>query len=370
MKNNDYLIAFCTHINSPYKKSIVEDSLKKLNEEKLDVCISTHSNQYLGDISKLAKFTYYDYNNEYITVEDYVKYADYIDVKNCKGGTTFWFANGNGYTERLVDPPYSKPALSLLKNAIFVAKCNHYKWLVYFEYDIPIPEDGLKNLIDKKIVELEEKSKECFIYTANFYGTELIYPGMIIFKTDTLFNHDIILNNKWNLNKTDWIKSWGNSGFEHTLESCIKEVYDKSGIISERIYQDSITFWKEDNPQNLSRSSNSPVEFKDIVAYLYPYKNNKEEIELYFLAYNPGLISNSIESVSIYYDENIVYSLQECILHNHLDNFEILLPSPKYTKNIKLIYTKNGDNKMCFECTTQNLQKIHDYIIRYTRHTK
>ena len=170
MKNN-YLVIFSAHVDNENKRDETIKTLKHLKESNIDVCLSTHSNLYLDELSQYVKFIIYDKNNEFLTLQDYIDNSKYIDDVQKYGypnGKTFH--NFGHVSITTPGSPHSKCALSLLRNGVMISELNNYKWTIYLEYDIKIPRLGFKSFFDYYIDKLVESGKKCFHYETKFDG--------------------------------------------------------------------------------------------------------------------------------------------------------------------------------------------------------
>ena len=152
MKDN-YLVIVGSHVNSQFKKEWALELLTSLKNENIDVCLSTHSNEYLSELTELVDYLVYDYNNEFIYPSDLFKNADVFSPESMKYGYMNYYYNYE-FGKISYNWPHtyhSKAVLILLKNGINVAHTNEYKWVIYIEYDMPIPIDGYKKFIENKI---------------------------------------------------------------------------------------------------------------------------------------------------------------------------------------------------------------------------
>jgi len=176
------------------KKEFAIETLKHLQDNNIDVCISTHCNKYLEELSLYAKYIIYDYNNELVVVKDFLDNIDLIDDScNINGSVdnffTFDYSGDSPVASRFIPgPEHSKPALILLRNGVQVAHSNQYKWVIYLEYDLPIPIGGYKKFIEDKISILENNNKECFYYISNLTYNQYLWGGCFICKTNKLFS--------------------------------------------------------------------------------------------------------------------------------------------------------------------------------------
>ncbi len=213
---NNYLVVLASYINTDTKRDIVVDTLKHLKEQNIDVCMVMHSNQYLNDVVKYVKYLYYDYDNEYVDIQDFYTNTELLNDKNCSiGFSNVWLAGNDWNTRIHIKPEYSRCALSLLRNGSIISHINNYDWVVYLEYDIPVPSAGYKKLIEDKINILNRDNKNCFFFKELTMDLP-VWPAIMIFNSNKLYNSYIVKDN-WYSSKINWINFWGNTGFEFCI---------------------------------------------------------------------------------------------------------------------------------------------------------
>lgn len=241
---NDYLVVFCSHVDSEQKKETVINSLKELKNEGVDVCFSTHSPQYLDEISEYVKYTIYDNNNQFILKNDYLLNSDLIDSDYFKYGVSSYkrYESFGVVTELNPGSPHSKSALSLLKNGISVSYLNNYKWTIYLEYDIKKPIIGYKNYFDDKIKSLTNNNKKCFYYN-NSNNFQFLWGGLFIFDTNRVFNNNLLMNVDWYSNSRNWINTFKLGFFESVVEDILKNSFFEEEITNRLIADDSLDIW-------------------------------------------------------------------------------------------------------------------------------
>jgi len=234
--NNNYLVIFSSHVDSENKKIEIIKTLEHLKESNIDVCLSTHSNLYLDELSQYVKFVIYDKNNEFLTLQDYVDNCKYID-KNDKYG----YPNGQTFHDfghvsiSMPGSPHSKCALSLIRNGVMLSELNNYQWTIYLEYDVKIPEMGFKHFFEYHINELVVSGKKCFHYETKFDNFNFLWGGPFVFETSSVFNNKKFMKNDWYSSNGNWIKEWYIGFFESILEYVIYSTFNSNEIISEII---------------------------------------------------------------------------------------------------------------------------------------
>jgi len=160
---NNYLVIFSAHVDSEIKKIETIKTLKHLKESYIDVCLSTHSNLYLDELSQYVKYTIYDENNGFLTLQGYVDNCRYIQDPFRYGiSERKTFHDFGKVSTRAAVSPHSKSALLLIKNGLILSGLNGYRWTIYLEYDVKIPELGFKHFFDYHINRLVESGKKCF----------------------------------------------------------------------------------------------------------------------------------------------------------------------------------------------------------------
>ena len=174
--NNTYLVIFSAHVDSEIKKNETIETLKHLKESDIDVCLSTHSNLYLDELSQYVKFVVYDNNNDFLTLQDYIDNCKHISGVARYGYPSSKISHNFGQVEiNIPGSPHSKCALSLLRNGIILSGLNNYRWTIYLEYDVKIPKFGFKHFFDYHINILLESGKKCLYYEIkNNYWTQYI----------------------------------------------------------------------------------------------------------------------------------------------------------------------------------------------------
>lgn len=320
--NKDYLVILCSHVDSPQKRDSIIETLTHLKEDGVDVCLSTHSTEYLNEISTHVKYVIYDNNNEYLTFQDYLNNAKYIESPSFYGSPNSIHYRPFGNTSMsMPGSPHSKSALSLLRNGIIQSHLNNYKWTIYLEYDVLTPKNGFKNFIETKIAQLELENKKCFHYKSIFDSFNLLWGGFFLFETSPIFNFDKLINNKWYLNKDNWIKEWYLGFFESVVDFTFETVFGKDNIIKESIQEKCTEIWDVKDFTGIGKFQYEETFYKknkylrkSFQIHLYPeIKNDLKKIFLYY--YNSGETKVSLDKILVFSSKN---------LHLNIDNIDVL----------------------------------------------
>lgn len=370
MPINDYLVVFSSHINSDSKKEFALETLKHLNDNNIDVCISTHCNKYLEELSIYSKFITYDYNNELVTVKDFLDNIDLINESCDINGSidnffTLDYTSDSPVASRFIPgPEHSKSALILLRNGVQVAYSNHYRWVIYLEYDLPIPIGGYKKFIEEKISILENNNKECFYYISNTLYNQYLWGGCVICKTDKLFSSKKLMTNNWNTNIREWIKCWGITPFEYCIRASIYEVLNISEIYTEIFSDVYKEYWNVDNYLNLSRSDSYTHLYPNTNLHLYPVLNINNKFDLYFLMFNFN-VDTTVHHVQILVNNIIIYEIKQY----DIPAYGWLVQKIEYKPNdhIELKYNLTSGGHLYSESFyTKDIETIYKYMLRMT----
>jgi hypothetical protein len=306
--DNNYLVIFSAHIDSENKKNNSIETLKHLKELNIDVCLSTHTNLYLDELSQYVKYVVYDNKNEFLTLQDYIDNSKYIDDI-----AKYGYANGKtfhdfGYTSICMPgSPHSKSALSLLKNGVMISELNNYKWTIYLEYDIKIPKLGFKHFFDFHINNLITSGKKCFYYETKFDNFGFLWGGPFVFETSLFFNNKKFMKNDWYSNNQNWIKEWYIGYFESVIEHTIHTVFNKTEIISEIIQENYKKFWDVDDVLKIGKFNYESSFYseniylrKTLQIHLYPSIDNKGNEKLYLYCNNRGGVEVNLTNILVY----------------------------------------------------------------------
>jgi len=373
---SDYLIILCSHIDNVEKKNTVLESLQYFKENNIDVCFSTHSGEFLTEISEQVKFITYDSNNEFLSFQDYVDNAKFIENKYKYGypnGTSY---HDFGYTSiSMPGSPHSKSALSLLRNGIIVSQHNKYKWTVYLEYDITQPINGFKQYVENIINELESKNKKCFYYNNIFDGFSFLWGGLFIFNTESVFSYKKLINGNWFLSKKDWIKEWYLGFFESVVEYCFVNIFKENEIHSEIIQEKVSDVWGVDNVSEISLYKYESNYYqknkylrKIFEIHLYPEINKFGDKKLHLYYYNRGEQKIKLNEILVYSKNSLHLNIKNIeILPHHWFRHPINIDNLSVNDTVTLIWDgeTNGEKLSTKEeIRIGDIEKIEDNIIK------
>jgi hypothetical protein len=357
MKNN-FLVLLCGHVDSEKKKNLVLETLDGLKKECIDVCYSTHTSNYIDEISKKVNFVIFDNNNDFVTGSDFIENVDLIlDTEKYRASVNIKYESfGTIYDFRPLSP-HSRSALSLLKNGTMFSHSKLYEWSVYLEYDIPTPKYGYRELIESKISLLENKNGDCFYYKNDSNGYQFLWGGLFIFRTEHLYNNHKFMNYDWYSSSRNWISNWNIGFFELICEDILIESFNNSKILTESIINDSLERWSkvdyhqiqkhyfDENYQIIEKISQ-----KGLVLGLYPSKkDNQYNINLYinYTMTEQLLISNIV----VKNETQILFQIDELyptpgfwylwpVEYNNCKKIvlEYTLSNKVYTKNFSITY--------------------------------
>lgn len=307
---NDYLVIFSSHVDSEVKKNKTIETLKHLNESNIDVCLSTHSNLYLDELSQYVKYVIYDDNNEFLTLQDYIDNCQYIDDVSKYG-----YPNGKTFHDfgevsiSMPGSPHSKCALSLLRNGVFLSQLNNYKWTIYLEYDIEIPRLGFKHFFDFHIELLTNLGKKCFYYETKFDSFHFLWGGPFIFETNSVFNNEKFMKNDWYSSNQNWIKEWYIGFFESVLEHIMNDSFNKNEIISKIIQENYKNFWEINDLSEIGKFNYETTFYeknkylrKVFQIHLYPNIDSNGDSKLYLYCNNRGGVEVNLSKILVYSD--------------------------------------------------------------------
>ena len=343
---NEYLVIFSAHVDSENKKHETIETLKHLKESNIDVCLSTHSNLYLDELSQYVKYVIYDENNEFLTLQDYIDNSKYIDNVSKYG-----YPNGKTFHDfgevsiSMPGSPHSKCALSLLRNGVFLSQLNDYKWTIYLEYDIKIPKLGFKHFFDFHIGLLTNLNKKCFYYETKFDSFHFLWGGPFIFETNSVFNNEKFMKNDWYSNKQNWIKEWYIGFFESILEHILQTTFNKNEIISEIIQKNYKNFWSINDLSEIGKFNYEETFYeknkylrKIFQIHLYPNVDIEGKTKLYLYCNNRGGSEVNLSKILVYSDNTLHINENNKIVNpyswffipidiNNLNNNDIIILS-------------------------------------------
>jgi len=368
INTNEILVVVAGHINNEQKKEHVLDLLSHLKAEGLKTCYVTHTPMFIEKISENTDFVFYDKNNLLIEYKDFVENCDVFDTTALEyGHNYFWADTGFGSTTTNYVTPHSGAVMVLLKNAIDIANSNHFKWIVFLEYDIVPPNCGFSEFIKEKIFLLNENNKKCLLYPRPEVG--ILYPGILIFQPNEINRHEIFLRTDWYSSPRKWLTTWKLGTSEEITDKILNYVFTGS-TLEHNIQEDAKKYWNSDNYYTeIHRYASRHILFSNRVE-LIPYKHeDKFYLTLYIINDNdfPVTITNlkivntSRNSTIYQMDDKIINDKQWFIdfLHESLYNTNDVLYF-EYTINLgKETYT----HKITYDLN--HIEKLYNYVSKF-----
>lgn len=357
MKNN-FLVLLCGHVDSEEKKNLVLETLDGFEKEGIDVCYSTHTPNYLDEISKKVKFTVFDSNNQFVTKHDYIENIDLLENLETYGLSIDYKYQSFGKIESFFpSSPHTRSAMSLLKNGTVLSYLNSYEWSIYLEYDVPTPINGFKNFIENKISMLEEKNSECFYYTRGNSNFNFLWGNFFMFKTVGLYNNYKFTNGNWYISPRAWIDNWRSGFFESICQYILCSTFDSSKIITKDINEEFHNFWNAESYDHISKYyhqqsfyiNEKSLEF-GLSLQLYPSKRNDVyDLHLYIdYSGSEGLL---ISNIIVRNQQQILFKIDE------------LYPEIGHWYLFPVVY--NDSKKIVLEYTLSNKTYTKNYSLNY-----
>lgn len=327
-----------------------------------------------------VKYLIYDNNNEFLDYQTYLSNPSLASGVNY--GSMHWsiqLENRIAYTSVAdIIPPYSKSALILFRNGVNIAYSNGYKWCVYLEWDIPVPNNGFRHHIDDLIHKLENEKKDAIMFLHDYAKEstylDFLWHGMFIVNSNIATVP--ILNEKWHVDTEAWLKTWGGSFYEYILQKIIKNFYNNN-ILTENIKLYSEKMWGTQNYINLQKSVVQHTTKKVKInkknpecIHIFPKKEN-DDYELYlYIILNSENIQNSnaieIKNLKVFYDNNCIVSHETYLGYANTFYCEKL---PEYHKFEKIEITfeidkGNGNEKYTEFFYTKDIKDIYENIFK------
>jgi len=375
---NNYLVIFCSHVDSEQKKEVVIETLKELRDEFIDVCFSTHSLQYLDEISQHVKFTIYDSNNEYVLKNDYLSNTDLIGEDFFNFGISS-YNKGESFGNVLdFNPgsPHSKSALILLKNGLVISKSNHYKWTIYLEYDIPSPEFGYKKFFEDRISLLKDSNKKCYYYNNDWNDDQFrfLWGGFFIFDTNAVFGNKLMTETDWFSNRRSWIKTFKIGWFESVVEYILNSSFTTEEIINKPITEDCYKEWGISNYSELSRFKYEQTYYKNkndsrkfFTVNLYPAKKEDRYVIVLFSYNSHPDYQINVKNLMIKNSESDILLVENLSVSNRGWYFQIVELEKNITGILELsCYIDNGLETITYneELNLDHIENIHNKLRR------
>lgn len=349
--NNDILVVVAGHINNVEKKNYVVDLLNKLKKDGLKVCYVTHSPMYIDTLSEQVDYLYYDKNNLVINHQDYLDNCYLLDNTFMEYGLSHFYANCGSAKININGIAHHCPALTiLLKNGIDIANTNHFKWIVFIEYDLVMPDCGFQKFIHDKINILIENDKKCLLYNQKNRG--YIYPGILIFNPHEVLNHPIFLKNNWYSSTHEWIKTW-KLGFSESITEQVLRYSFNNNILYNDLEIDVKKYWNKYNCNNLNLFCElTSTSYHQIITLLPFKKNNQTSLALYL--YNSNNFAISIKNLIVFNksQNKIIYEFKNKTMEIHTWFIDILCSS---------LYSNDDEIQIKYD--------IDDIIFREEKHS-
>jgi len=375
---NTYLVIFSAHVDSEIKKTETIKTLKHLKELNIDVCLSTHSGLYLDELSQYVKFVSYDNNNEFLTLQDYIGNSKYIDETEKYGypnGKTFY---DFGYVSMSIPgSPHSKCALSLIRNGVMISELNNYKWTIYLEYDVKIPELGFKHFFDYHIDKLVVSGKKCFYYETKFDNFNFLWGGPFVFETHSVFNNKKFMKNDWYSSNENWVKEWYIGFFESILEYIFYKTFNKTEIISEVIQENYKKFWNVNEISELGKFNYEDTFYSEnkylrkiLEFHLYPNIDSNGDKKLFLYCNNRGYTKVNLNQILVYSDNVLHLNIKNEII-NPRNYFFIPIDIKNLTDNDTVMLSWKGsidneDYAITESIKISDLEDVHKNIMNIT----
>jgi hypothetical protein len=327
--DSNYLVIFSAHVDSERKKNEIVKTLKHLKESSVDVCLSTHSNLYLSELSQYVKYVIYDDNNEFLTLQDYIDNSKYINEDLEYGYSKHESFHGFGSVIiKMPGSPHSKSALTLFRNGLIISQLNNYKWTIYLEYDIEIPKLGFKDFFDLHVNRLISEGKKCFHYNNISDRLNFLWGGFFLFQTNYIFDNEKFMKKDWYSTKQKWIREWNIGFFESILDYIVRSSFRSDEIATDIIQDKYKEFWDAENLSEIDKfgyQESSHVKNKylknNFEIHLYPYiDSNNKKLFLYY--YNCGEQKVTLDKILVYSDRILHMNKKDVTAHVYGWSFE------------------------------------------------
>jgi hypothetical protein len=313
----DSVLFICTaHQVNQERSNYLIENLKKLKFQNLDVCVCTHSDFALDKIADFCDYLIYDKNNSVVSLQCLLDNLNFVSLENLNSYFhSFYSAEGAGFSHYLKIffwESHSKPALSNFKNGVDLAASKDYKWIVYFEYDVAMPEVNLKNHFNLLIKFLKSSNKNGLAYLCPDGRYPLVWPFFFIAKTE-IFSNDFSLKSNWQRCDSKYLNSFGIKCFEEILTKIINQnnfiLMDSSKVKSDFNYEfDDLNKTSVFSHASLDANFYGKRQLLDFYdSKLFCRKLNEEEYEFDVWLFVHGNIPNvkAIE-ISIFENDKII----------------------------------------------------------------
>lgn len=374
LTRSDYLVIFSSHIDTEDKKVLVLPELKKLKNSGIDVCLCTHSSDYLSDLSEYCKYVIFDSNNEMVNLNDFLENSELIEPTPILGFNFGKAWHGNIYVEtKFPSASHSKSALTNLRNGVITSASNNYEWTVWMEYDFVEPILGYRIFIENLINEIKLQNKKCLIFRNIFGPFNIMWGKFFIFKTRNFFELESFFRGKWQDSKKEWIKCWGLNFGESITEESLVQAYGRNNVIEKKINDVFDLYWDTDvsliNTFDLSENKNDEQkELSNIIIYILPEEKEENTFNLHLYLYNKNNYPIVIDSILIYSDDHLLFN--GCNIPLGASVWRIDPISKDYLKNqtkIKMIVENQAGSKKYTSISSfsvSEIKNIHNYIMK------
>lgn len=364
---NNTIVCVTGYVNTDERKHHVLELLKKLKSENLKICYLTHSSYALNEIADNVDYVYFDTNNLLITTTDYLNNSDLFDDSSFNYGVstaTRWEDFGEIKMNFIAQ--HCPAVLSLLKDVVNFSFFNSFKWTVLIDYDLTTPSNGFRKFFEDKIKFLEEKNKKCLLYSRP--SNDFMFPCIMFFQSETLYNSDILMKHDWYKSPRDWIKNF-KLGFSESITNTIFDNIYGHDIIYKNISDDSKNYWNDENYHNLTKFAfNLNNDTLINIIKILPCKKENGGFDFFIVLINTDHNQLIIEDLTILNTKtnSIIFHLHDfkingcswhfCPLNKNLFDEDVL----------QLKYKFNYGNESRDLIENYNLkfaEKIHKYIM-------
>lgn len=366
MNMDDVLVVVAGHVMREEQRDHVLMLLNHLKNENLNVCYVTHSPKYIEDLSEHVDFLHYDKNNLLIDNADYLHNIHMVDDSCTEYGVCTYSSRFSfGKFTSSVIPAHCPALMVLLKHAVDIANTNHFKWLVFLEYDIKTPTHGFVNFIQDKLKELTNQNKECILYPRPEDG--FVYPGILMFNSSKLEHHPTFLKKPWYASTQEWIKYW-KLGFSETItENILRHVFDEN-ILEYSIAQDAKKYWNTENYATIHKYNSFLLGYQRMVTLAPSKVLDKFALHLYMINSSE---TNNLECIDLTVINqstgDILYKINDKHM-NPLEWYFDTVDETQYSMNdtITLEYTTKQYDAITGNKETYDLRYIEN-IYKYVR---
>lgn len=375
--DKDILFIITSHQVNDDRVNHLVNNLKKIKEQNIDICVTTHCDYGIEKISQYCDYLVYDKDNYYPKLQDILDNLQYIDLNRLKSRFHAYsdlFFNGNKTAlSSYFFECHSKSALANFKNGINIAMSRNYKWVVYLEYDIILPNLNLKEYFTNKINELESLDKDGHGYYCEDGRKSLIWPLFFIIKTK-IFSDDENFMSNWQESISKYLLTYGNMSFEEIIDS----ILNRNNFISESAFNINNNMGysiKDMEELSIFHQRQLPQFTFDLFNFyytrLFAVKNDDDSygLEFWFVIKEKVIDETSVR-INIFENEKIISDFT--IIDTHIPSWRYLPLyeniSPFDTRSIKFVVTISFENKEDYVFTYNfKLNQIEKYYHLFNR---